>query len=69
LFGGALADRIGAPATVAMGAVACIGGAILFGMRLPNLRVEVRQLILAQATAGTEPPEPIPSSVVDNLEA
>ena len=69
LFGGALADRIGAPSTVAMGAVACIGGAILFGMRLPNLRVEVRQLILAQATAGTEPPEPITSSVVDNLEA
>ncbi|HKN35516.1 MAG TPA: MFS transporter [Terriglobales bacterium] len=65
LIGGTLADRLGAPITVAMGGVACIGGAILFGMKLPNLRVEARQLILAQAVAGGEPPQQMTSRVVD----
>jgi MFS family permease len=65
LMGGALADRLGAPITVAMGGVACIGGAILFGMRLPNLRVEARQLILAQAVAGGEPSQQMTSRIVD----
>jgi MFS family permease len=55
LLAGALADRIGAPVTVALGAIACVGGAILFGLRLPNLRAEARQLILAQATARGGP--------------
>jgi len=65
LIAGALADRIGAPVTVALGAIACIGGAILFGLRLPNLRVEARQLILAQATAGGEPTQEITTPVED----
>jgi MFS family permease len=65
LMGGALADRLGAPITVAMGGIACIGGAILFGMRLPNLRVEARQLILAQAVAGGEPSQQMTSRIVD----
>src|SRR5437660_1331165 len=60
LIGCTLADRLGAPITVAMGGVACIGGAILFGRKLPNLRVEARQLILAQAVAGGEPPQQMP---------
>jgi MFS family permease len=64
LLGGALADRIGAPVTLAIGGVACIGGAILFGIRLPNLRVEARELLLAQAT-GLEPYEDTPTRVVD----
>jgi len=55
LLAGALADRIGAPVTVALGAIACVGGAILFGMRLPNLRAEARQLIVAQRTAREGP--------------
>lgn len=49
LFGGALADRLGAPITVAMGAVASIGGAALFWSRLPQIRVEGRRLLAAQA--------------------
>jgi len=65
LLGGALADRLGAPVTVAMGAVGCIGGAALFGLRLPNLRVEARQLILAQAMAGGEPSEDVTGRVVE----
>src|SRR5437879_8530151 len=55
LIGGALADRLGAPITVSIGAVACIGGAIWFGMYLPKIRVEARQLIVQQTVDGTEP--------------
>jgi MFS family permease len=65
LLGGAVADRLGAPVSVAMGAVACVGGAILFGMRLPNLRVEARQLILSQAVAGGEPSQEMTTQLRD----
>jgi MFS family permease len=65
LVGGALADRLGAPATVAIGAIACIGAAVIFGLRLPNLRVEGRQLILAQGAVGGEPAEEASARVVD----
>ena len=37
LFGGSLADRIGAPLTVSIGAIACLGGAAIFGLQLPKL--------------------------------
>ncbi len=57
LFAGGLADRLGAPLTVSIGAVACLAGAVVFWKRLPMLRVEARQLIIAQATAGGEPAE------------
>src|SRR5207302_4039237 len=55
LIGGALADRLGAPVPVSIGAVACIGGAIWFGRYLPKIRVEARQLLVQQTVAGTEP--------------
>jgi MFS family permease len=55
LLGGAIADRLGAPVTVAMGAVASLGGAIWFGMQLPKVRVEAHRLIVAQMAAGGEP--------------
>jgi MFS family permease len=66
LFAGALADRLGAPVTVAMGAVATIGGAALFGARLPNFRVEARRLILAQGMTGGNPPEEMTARVVED---
>lgn len=65
LLGGAVADRLGAPVAVSAGAVACVGGAILFGMRLPNLRVEARQLILSQAVAGGEPSQEMTTQLRD----
>src|SRR5205807_6101794 len=34
LFAGALADRMGAPLTVTVGAVACLGAAAIFGLHL-----------------------------------
>lgn len=55
LLSGGLADRIGAPWTVALGGVGAIGGALLFARYLPKLRVEARQLIIAQGLAGGEP--------------
>jgi MFS family permease len=36
---GAVAERLGAPVTVAMGAVCCLGGALLFMVRLPKLQL------------------------------
>src|SRR5579863_2312448 len=65
LLGGALADRIGAPITVAMGAVACVGGAALFWMQLPKIRVEARRLIVAQGAAGGEPAQGVTARVVE----
>jgi MFS family permease len=66
LFAGALADRLGAPVTVAMGAVAAVGGAVLFWLRLPKIRVEARRLIVAQAMAGGEPAEEMTARVVED---
>ena len=50
LLAGVLADRIGAPATVAAGGIACAIGAGVFAMYLPAIRREARELILAQST-------------------
>lgn len=52
---GAIADRIGAQWTVALGGIGALAGAFFFSRKLPQLRVEARELILAQATAGGEP--------------
>ena len=65
-FAGALADRLGAPITVAMGAVAAVGGAALFWLRLPEIRVEARRLIIAQTVAGGEPAEETTSRIVED---
>jgi len=66
LFGGALADRIGAPATVSMGAIAAIGGAAVFGVRLPKIRGEARRLIIAQQMVGGEPVQQMSARVVED---
>jgi MFS family permease len=63
LFGGAVADHFGAPLAVAIGGTASIAAAIVFGIRLPNLRVEARQLILAQTMAGGEPAQEMTSQL------
>ena len=66
LFGGALADRLGAPRTVAMGAVAAIGGAVLFYRYLPKIRVEARRLIIAQTAVGGESVQERTARVVED---
>jgi MFS family permease len=65
LFGGALADRLGAPLTIAIGAVAGIAGAAWFGSQLPKIRVEARRLIVAQAVAAGEPSGGMTARVVE----
>jgi MFS family permease len=64
LFGGALADRLGAPVTVAVGGTASIVGGILFARSLPVFRSQARELIIAQAVVGGEPSEEMTARVV-----
>jgi hypothetical protein len=56
-FAGALADHIGAPWTIAIGGAACVVGSATFSTRLPQLRTEARELIIAQGMAGGDPPQ------------
>lgn len=51
LGAGITASRLGAPAAVMIGGAACIFSALVFGSRLPSLRAEAHQLILAQQMA------------------
>lgn len=65
LFGGAIADHIGAPFTLVIGAVVCVAGAVWFFGQLPMIRVEARRLIIAQTMAGGDPPEEMTARIVD----
>jgi MFS family permease len=57
LVAGALAHRLGAPFTVALGGGVCIAASFVFGSKWPAMRGEARQLILAQGMRSGEPPE------------
>jgi MFS family permease len=59
LLAGTLAERLGAPGTVAVGGIVCIVGALTFGLRLPVLQHETRRIIVALQESGGEPPEEI----------
>jgi MFS family permease len=63
LLAGAMASRLGAPVTVALGGATCIAGSLVFGSKWPALRVEARQLILAQGMSSGEPPEEMTGQV------
>jgi MFS family permease len=56
LFAGIVAERLGAPLTVAIGGAGCLIGSGVFAKHLPALRGETRQLIIASGMAGGEPP-------------
>src|ERR1700690_1573227 len=64
LFSGALADRISAPWTVALGGLGGIAGAVVFARTLPTIRVEARELIIAQGMSGGEPAAEMTSRTV-----
>ena len=66
LLGGALADRVGAPTTIRLGAIACLVGAARFLRHLPKIRVEARRLMVAQAAAGGEPAVEMTSRLNDD---
>jgi MFS family permease len=55
LFAGSLAEHLGAPRTVALGGLVCVAASLIFTLRLPSLRGEARQLIVAQGLAGGDP--------------
>jgi len=57
LLAGLVASRLGAPITITTGGAVCVIGAGLFASRLPRLRKEARELILAQRMIAAEPPE------------
>jgi MFS family permease len=57
LLAGALAERFGAPLTVALGGGVCIVGAAIFAWKLPTLRQEARQIIVALEMAAGQPAE------------
>jgi len=55
LLAGAVAQRLSAPMAVAAGGVISIIGAVVFGWRLPGLRIEARRLMITQETAAGDP--------------
>lgn len=57
LFAGAIAHRLGAPITVALGGATCIAGSLVFGWKWPAVRAEAHQLIVAQGMRSGEPTE------------
>jgi MFS family permease len=57
LLAGSAAQHVGAPAAVAAGGVLTIMAAVIFALRLPNLRGEATRLIVAQQYAGGDPAE------------
>jgi MFS family permease len=63
LLAGSLAGWLGARTTMAAGGAFCLVGGLLFLQRLPHLRGEARQLILAQqVVSAPEPPLSVPLS-------
>jgi MFS family permease len=55
LIAGALAGRISAPVTVAVGGAVCIAGGLVFLSRLPALKVHAERLIVASEMVGGDP--------------
>jgi MFS family permease len=57
LLAGVLAEWLDVPGTIAVGGVACILGSLIFGWRLPLLRQEAREIIVALQAAAGQPAE------------
>jgi MFS family permease len=62
LMAGSLAEILGAPNTIALGGAVCIVGSIIFGLRLPALRDEARNIIVGLQMAGGEPTNHVTSA-------
>jgi MFS family permease len=61
VLAGIMAERVGAPRTIAIGGAFCVLGGGLFALRLPSLRDEARRLIVSQEMSGGNPPEEMTS--------
>ncbi len=64
LFAGSVAQKLGAPAAVAIGGTGAIVGSALFARALPKLRGEARQLMIAQGMVAGEPAEQVTTRTV-----
>ena len=64
LFAGSVAHTIGAPATVAIGGIACIVGSFAFARKLPSLRKLARPIYIEK---GILPRAPNPADTTDGL--
>ena len=65
LLAGAVADRLGAPLTVAGGGAVSMVAAAIFWMWWPQIRVSARKLIVAQQMAGGDPPQEMTGGSVE----
>jgi MFS family permease len=54
LLAGVAADRIGAPATIVLGGVACLAGALWLALSLPGLRALVRPIYVQRGILSAE---------------
>src|SRR6267378_3048355 len=61
LVAGTLADRIGAPVTVALGGLASLAGGIVFARKWPSLRGPARELVAAQGMMQPQTPPAVTS--------
>jgi MFS family permease len=61
LLAGVMADRFGAPFTVAAGGAVAIAGSVVFWLRLPALRPEAHRLIAAQHMVAGDPADEVTS--------
>ena len=52
LLAGVLAERVGAPATIRLGGLACLVSAVWFAYRRPGLRKHMRTIYLEQGIIG-----------------
>jgi MFS family permease len=66
LSAGAVADRLGAPLTLAIGGCLAMVAAIIFLLRLPQFRIDAHQLVIAQGLAGGDPALEIASAGMAN---
>jgi MFS family permease len=56
LLAGAIADRVGAPITVAFGGAATFAGGLVFARKWPGMRGPARELVAAQGMIISTPP-------------
>jgi MFS family permease len=65
LIAGYVAERLGAPITVAGGGAICMIAAVLFWLHLPSVRGEARALIMAQGLAGASESAPVGTAAAE----
>lgn len=61
LLAGAIADRAGAPVTVALGGLASLAGGVVFARKWPSMRAPARELVAAQGMMRPQPPPEVTS--------